>query len=172
MARRILITGCSSSGKSILLNKLAERGHAVVPEAGLRAIRLQGLKHWEDLPAFIDFVTGVCLQDLDQDFGADRTVFYDRGLFDALSGKAALLKTSVSELLPNTFPYSEPVFFAPTWPDIFENTADRRLALEVAEEEAIRLRRDLDLLNIQVVELPRVSAELRTDFVLSELGLR
>ena len=132
---------------------------------------MQGLKPWEDLPAFIDFVTDLCQQDLTQDDGADQIVFYDRGLFDALSGKAALLKTSITDLLPSAFPYSEPVFFAPPWSEIFENTADRRLSFEAAEEEAVRLRHDLDLLNIRTIELPRVSAELRADLVLRELGL-
>lgn len=146
-------------------------GFSVVYEPGLRVIQRGGPKPWDDLSGFVEAVTQLCYDDLRRAQHKEETVFFDRGLLDALSGKAEREKRLVAELLPAPFPYAEPVFYAPPWPEIFENTPDRRLPFEVAEEEAIRLRRDLDLLNIKTLDLPRISAEMRVDFVLSELGL-
>lgn len=171
MAKNILVTGCSGGGKSTLIERLKRLGQAVVREPGLRVIQSGGPKPWEDIPAFVEAVTKLSHDDLQATRDIDGIVFFDRGLFDALSGKAEREKKAVSELLPAEFPYAEPVFFAPPWPEIFENTAERQLPFEVAHAETVRLRRDLDLLGVRTVELRKVSVTERVDLVLEELGL-
>ena len=171
MARNILITGCSSGGKSTLIDALEALGFAVIHEPGLRVIREGGPKPWEDLPGFVEAVTRLSREDLHRAKDKDGIVFFDRGLFDAVSGRAEGEERPLSELMPSPFPFAEPVFYAPPWPEIFENTPDRKLPFEAAEKEAIRLRRDLGQLGIRSIELPRMSVEKRVQIVLGELDL-
>ena len=142
-------------------------GHQVVHEAGLRVIHGGGPRPWEDRLGFFDTVTLLSFADLERSFPNTRCVFFDRGLLDALSGRAGREKASITTLMPDPFPYDEPVFFAPPWPEIYEATEDRPHPFEMALDEARRLRRDLDTLGLDVVELPQSSVEERANLVLS-----
>lgn len=162
-----MITGCSGGGKSTLIAHLDARGFTVVHEPGLRIIRGGGPRPWEDRLGFFDAVTKLSLGDLERQFPQDELVFFDRGLLDALSGRAGRKKVPLSEIMPPPFPYAQPVFFAPPWPEIYEQTEERPHSYEMALDEAQRLRRDLAALQIETVELPKVSVEERAELVLS-----
>ena len=166
MNQRYLITGCSGGGKSTLIHRLEALGHAVVHEPGLRVIREAGPAPWEDRPGFFKAVTAMARADLDTPVKDDAPTFFDRGLLDALSGRAARDKVPVSDLMPRPFPYAQPVFYAPPWPEIYEETDERRHSYAMALDEALRLRRDLDALQCEVVELPKLSVEERVHLVL------
>ncbi|MDJ0978309.1 MAG: AAA family ATPase [Erythrobacter sp.] len=173
MNRRYLITGCSGGGKSTLAHRLEARGYSVVHEPGLRVIHRGGPKPWEDRLGFFEAVTAMSLADLDCPVPEDAPTFHDRGLFDALSGRASRTKVPITELIPSGFSYAQPVFFAPPWPEIYERTPDRPHSFEMARDEADRLRRDLTALKIGVVELPKASVEERVELVLeAALGHR
>ncbi len=141
-----------------------------MPEAGLRVIRSGGPAPWEDLDGFIERVIVLCRHDLEDCGDRNGPVVFDRGLFDAFSGYASRNKADIRDLMPRPFPYAQPVFFAPHWPAIFEQTEERRLPVEAAIEEADRLMRDLRLLDIAVVELPFCSAPQRADLVLKTIS--
>ena len=135
-------------------------------EPGLRVIHGDGPKPWEDRLGFFEAVTRLSLADLERSFPDKTCVFFDRGLLDALSGRAGREKVSITTLMPDPFPYEEPVFFAPPWPEIYATTKDRPHSFELALDEARRLRRDLDTLGLDVVELPQSSVEDRAKLVL------
>ena len=170
MSRRYLITGCSGGGKSTLIEHLADRGMHVILEPGLRVIEGGGPKPWEDRSGFIETVTAMSRADLERPLPSGNPTFFDRGLFDALSGRAEREKVPLASLMHPPFPYAAPVFFAPPWPEIFEQTDERPHSFEIALDEAQRLRRDLELLGIEFFELPRVSVEERAGFVLARIG--
>lgn len=164
--RRVLITGCSGGGKSTLAHHLEKLGHCVVHEPGLRVIRGGGPKPWDDRLGFFEKVTALSYADLERPVTEDTPTFFDRGLLDALSGRAGREKVSITTLMPDPFPYAQPVFFAPPWPDIFETTEDRPHSFEMAVDEALRLRRHLIELNIETIELPKTNVEERAQLVL------
>lgn len=170
MAHRILVTGCSGGGKSSLIECLSERGELVVREPGLRVIKRGGPKPWNGLAPFLEAATAEAEEDLRSTQTAHANVFFDRGLFDAVSGLAMVQGMPVSHLMPHPFPYSQPVFFAPPWSGIFERTPDRQHSFETACEEAERLRRDLRELGIRLVDLPKVSVRARAEFVLTHIS--
>lgn len=141
-------------------------------EPGLRVIRSGGPTPWGNLSDFVESVTDLSLRDLNRAANVPGPIFFDRGLFDALSGKAQRLKVPLSSLMPtDKFPYAEPVFYAPPWPEIFKNTPERKLSFEAGREEAIRLRSDLELLGIGTIELPCLPVVQRVKYVLENLGL-
>lgn len=169
MSARFLITGCSGGGKSTLIHHLETLGHHVVHEPGLRVIHGGGPKPWEDRLGFFEAVTAMSYADLERPIPDDAPTFHDRGLLDALSGRAGRYKVSIATPMPDPFPYAEPVFFAPPWPEIYETTEDRPHSFEMALDEAQRLRRHLNELDIEVVDLPKVSVEERAKLVLSRV---
>lgn len=125
-----------------------------------------GPKPWEDRLGFFEKVTALSRADLARDVSNDTPTFFDRGLLDALSGRAGREKVSISTLMPEPFPYAQPVFFAPPWPEIYETTEDRPHSFEMAVDEALRLRRHLIDLKIDTIELPKVRVEERAKLVL------
>jgi len=135
-------------------------------------IRGAGPKPWEDRLGFFEAVHRVSRQDLESTAEAPGAIFFDRGLFDALSGMASRRKVAISELIPGRFHYAEPVFYVPPWPEIYEQTEDRPHGFETALDETLRLRRDLATLGLEVIELPKVSVEQRADIVLEVVSER
>jgi predicted ATPase len=173
MARRILITGCSGGGKSTLLSALAEAGHATVPEPGRRIVQDEQARGgkalpWVDPLAFCHRALAMARTDLDRAVGDP--VFFDRGLIDAAVALHHLQGAPVATTLGGPSPYSDPVFLAPPWPDIYATDPERRHALDAAIEEYHRIDHALHALGHRVLILPRVPVAERLDFVLAALA--
>jgi len=141
MTTRIVISGCSSAGKSTLLDALTAKGHATVAEPGRRVLQAGGPKPDEDLVGFLEACVMLAIEDY---HGAKGITFFDRGLFDALSGLDALghpgAETRAS--LRATLRYDPVVLMAPPWPEIYVQDADRTHGLATAIQEYDRLLRD------------------------------
>src|SRR5271170_7352603 len=87
----VVISGCSSGGKSTLVAELGRRGHAVVEEPGRRIVK-EELKNegsalpWVDAIAFLRRAGAMALADRASAGALDGWVFFDRGLIDAAAG--------------------------------------------------------------------------------------
>ena len=174
MSQRVVISGCSSGGKSTLLAALRDRGYAVMEEPGLRVVRAQQetggrALPWVDADAFLVEVERVARDDLRASDGLDSWVFFDRGLIDARSARAAMSGQPIGSLLTAS-PYHPLVFLAPPWPEIYEKTAERQHDFEEAKQEYERLLADYPKLGHEVMVLPKVSVDQRVEFVLSVLA--
>jgi predicted ATPase len=175
MNRFILLSGCSGGGKSTLLAELAERGFATVEEPGRRVVREElasggGALPWIDGVAFAHRITALAQEDYDAARTLPGTVFFDRGLIDAavalqhLTGEAALTD------LAARYSYSNPVFLAPPWPELFVSDAERRHDLASAVAEYERLAAAYPALGYVVTLLPKVSVAERLAFILERVG--
>jgi predicted ATPase len=172
-----VVSGCSSSGKSTLLDALAARGVDVVPEPGRQIVRDElraggdGLP-WRNAQRFLELCAARALADLAQWRGAARPVFFDRSFIDAacaiersgLEWPPGLRDALVSER------YARTVFMSAPWPELFVNDAERRgnFADAVAEYDALvpfyRAH------GYRLVPLPQVSVAERVDFVLATVS--
>ncbi|MCA8900703.1 MAG: AAA family ATPase [Hyphomonas sp.] len=168
---RIVISGCSSGGKSSLLAELAGRGYRTVEEPGRRIVRAGQALPWQNMEAFLRAALALAAEDMGHGRGEDGPVFFDRGLVDAASALAALSGGDPADLLAPYERYHPLAFLAPPWPDIYETDAERRHGFEEAVAEFDRLARDYPALGYHAVLLPKVSVAARADFVLSALGL-
>ena len=86
--RQVVLSGCSSGGKSTLLTELERRGFTTVPEPGRRIVeeeqRGAGLAlPWIDLAAFARRAIDLASKDRKRVCDEARWVFFDRGLVDA-----------------------------------------------------------------------------------------
>lgn len=174
MHRFVVISGCSSGGKSTLLAELGRRGHAIVEEPGRRIVK-EELKAngsalpWKDATAFLRRAIAMALADLALARAMDGWVFFDRGLIDAAEALQRLTGEEALTTFGQSHRFHQRVFFAPPWPEIYRTDEERRHGLETALAEYARLREAYPSLGYEVLILPKVGVAERADFVLSNL---
>ncbi|MEL6523128.1 MAG: AAA family ATPase [Pseudomonadota bacterium] len=158
---RFVISGCSSGGKSTLLQALADVGEIVVPEPGRRVVQA-GIDPYGDPVAFCRACLTTAMEDLRMVAEEQGPVFFDRSAVDALCN---LERLGAPLLDPPDLCYHRLVFLAPPWPEIYTLDADRKhgLADAIAEYDALVVayqRRGHDLLT-----LPKASVAERVAFI-------
>jgi predicted ATPase len=171
----VIISGCSSGGKSTLLADLARRGYAVVDEPGRRIIKDElggdGLAlPWVNETAFLRRALAMALADRASAIASDGWVFFDRGLIDAAAGLQHLTGEPLLEKFGQFHRYHRRVFLAPPWPEIYVQDAERWHDFDSAISEYSRLLKVYPSLGYEVSILPKVSVVQRVDFVLSMLA--
>lgn len=174
--RFVVISGCSSGGKSTLLAELSRRGHATVEEPGRRIVRQEMAADGSALP----WVNGAALARraielaiADRQAAADRPaawVFFDRGLVDAAAALQHLTGEPTLDTLGQAHRYHRRVFLAPPWQEIYVTDPERRHGLDQAIAEYHRLLVVYPSLGYEVIVLPKVGVAERADFVLHTLA--
>lgn len=176
--RRIVISGCSSGGKSTLLSELAGRGFPTVEEPGRNIVR-EALETgsdalpWVNPEAFVAKAIDHAAASLARVRHLDAPVFFDRSAIDALAHFERLSITPAPDLKARgeACLYSRPVFFAPPWPELYQQDDERPLPFEDAVREYHWLRIAYPKRGYVLIDLPKVSVEARAGFVLQCLGL-
>ena len=169
---RYVITGCSSAGKSTLLEELGRRGYGTFSEPGRQIVQEQlasggdGLP-WEDASSFSELCIQKTLLAWSKSVGV---CFFDRSLLDAVCALKDMGRmTDEHAKLLEVHRYASTVFFAPPWPELFEQDAERKHGFEDALEEVRRLRKFYPEHGYQLVDLPKTSVERRADFIVDKV---
>jgi predicted ATPase len=173
--RYVVISGCSSGGKSTLLVELGRRGYATVEEPGRRIVKQELLGEGSALPwvngtEFARRAIALALADRASANSAAGWVFFDRGLIDAAAGLQHLTGEPALATLRQAHRYHRRVFLAPPWPEIYVTDRERRHGLDAAITEYQRLLEVYPSLGYEVMILPKISAPERADFVLHNLA--
>jgi predicted ATPase len=174
MHKFVVISGCSSGGKSALLAELALYGYAIVEEPGRRIIneevRNQGTAlPWVDMGAFLRRCVATALADRVSAGSPGDWTFFDRSLIDAAAGLQHLTGESALAMLGQTHRYHHRVFLAPPWPEIYVTDPERRHDQASALAEYSRLLSAYPALGYEVFILPKVDVAERADFILNVL---
>jgi predicted ATPase len=175
MPNFVVISGCSSGGKSTLLAELAHRGYPIVPEPGLRIVNEQTTSQGQDLPwidpvAFARRTLALAQTDVAATAPQLSWVFFDRGAVDAAAALEHLTGEPLQASLARTTRYHSKVFLAPPWPEIYINTPDRRHSYQDALAEYNRLLHAYSTLAYQLILLPKTTTPHRADFLLNTLS--
>ena len=170
MQNFVVISGCSSGGKSTLLAELAGRGHAVVDEPGRRIVQHElqtggSALPWIDAEAFIRRAVAMALADRDAAAAHAGWVFFDRGLIDAAAGLQRLTGEPALDALGTAHRYHHKVFLTPPWPEIYVTDTERRHDLATAEREYADLLVTYPSLGYDIAILPKVSVAERADVI-------
>jgi predicted ATPase len=173
----VVISGCSSGGKSTLLAELRRCGYQTVQEPGRRIVKEEMLGNglalpWVNEVAFARRAIALSLADRAAASCNDRWVFFDRGLIDAAAALEHLTGEPVLTAIGRTHRYHQRVFLAPPWPEIYETDRERRHDLDAAVAEYQRLVDVYPALGYQAIILPKVSVCERAVFVLNTLSRR
>ncbi|MGK8639207.1 MAG: AAA family ATPase [Agrobacterium sp.] len=172
----IVVTGGPGSGKSSLIDAMAQRGFRTMPEAGRAIIRDQiriGGKAlpWADRALFAELMLGWELRSYQEALASDALVLMDRGMPDVV-GYLTLCGLPVPahfETAAKTYPYNKRVFLAPYWDAIFTQDTERKQDRQEAEATGMVMAETYGRLGYQIVELPLVGIEQRADFVAENL---
>jgi predicted ATPase len=172
--RFVVISGCSSGGKSTLLDELKRRGHAVVEEPGRRIVREElagegAALPWIDPAAFARRAVVMALADREAAERLEGWVFFDRGLVDAAAALEHATGEAVLERLGRAHRYHRQVFLTPPWPEIYVNDPERPHGFEAAWEEYERLLEAYAALGYAVSILPKIDVAARADVLLEVL---
>lgn len=167
-----VITGGPGSGKSSLIDCLDKRGVASMPEAGRAVIRDQQAIDGPALPwksplAFAEMMLGHDLRSYREGRGRAGPVIFDRGIPDII-GFLLLCGLPVPDHFYRAAElcrYNCRVFFAPRWPDIYRQDAERHQSPEEACATSDIMRDVYAALGYEMLSLPRASVEERAAFV-------
>lgn len=175
--RLVMLSGCSGGGKSTLLEALEARGFATAPEPGRQIVREQlwidgPALPWVDMRQFMELVVSRALHQVDEASRRGGVTIFDRGLVDAYAYfiRSGIEVPSHIGNAVQRIRYADTVFMAPPWPEIFEADAERRHGFEEAVAEYRSLLHAYADLGYTLVELPKVSVEARTAFMVERLG--
>lgn len=174
-SRQIVLSGCSSGGKSTLLAELQRRGFATIPEPGRRIVEEELRRGgrslpWVDLSAFARRAIDLAAEDRRYAAQEKGWVFFDRGLVDAAVALEHATGQPARNLLMQYDRYHQQVFLTPPWPELYVTDGERKHGLDEAVAEYERLLTAYQQLDYEIIILPRASVPERADLVLDVLG--
>ena len=177
MNNRIIISGCSGGGKSTLIRALAELGCNTVEEAGRRVVETESrLKSaalpWLNMPLFLERAIKLAANDFDRSISVSVPVFYDRSLVDLILAYKHFTGSAKFDRYLETKRYSQTVFLAPPWEEIYVTDVARQHSFESAAEEYERLEIGYLDLGYDIEILPKTDVKSRVEFILNWLGKR
>lgn len=166
-----VITGPPGSGKSSLIEHLIELGFDGVAEPARAVIAehpvLDGQGIYDrDPKLFIDLMLSRSVRDAVDHSGAERPVFFDRGLPD-LIGYAELFEidAAAARSAARQYRYEDVVFVLPAWPEIYVTDRDRRMSFRDAALFGDMVRDVYRGLGYTIVDVPCGSVSERVAFV-------
>jgi len=180
--RFFVLTGGPGSGKSTLADALRRAGYVTSIEAGRSIIQDQTAIGGQALPwqapmLFAEMMLWLDMRSYRMAQEQTGPVFFDRGIVDTI-GYVRLSALPVPKYMENAvelFRYNTRVFIAPPWREIFQPDGERKQDFQEAVRTYEVMVETYTEYNYELVELPRVSVEQRTRFVLdqvSEMQLR
>ena len=175
MNRFVVVSGCSGGGKSTLIDALAGRGFATVPEPGRRIVAEEQAGDgralpWVDLAAFARRAIAMAIADRMTARTMPGWVFFDRGVVDAAVALEHATGEGVVAPLARAHRYHRKVFLTPPWPEIWTRDSERLHDLDDAEAEYARLAAAWPALGYEVHVLPRVGVNERVEWMLGVLA--
>ncbi|MGB7600722.1 MAG: AAA family ATPase [Candidatus Sulfotelmatobacter sp.] len=175
--RLFIITGGLGSGKSTVIDALAERGISTMPEGGRTIIRDQvaiggNALPWLDRRAFAELMLSWEMRSHRMALALKGPVIFDRGVPDVL-GYLRLSGLSIPshvERAAQMFRYNRRAFIAPPWPEIFQIDAERKQSFEEAQATYEAMIESYSGLGYELIQLPLISRQERVNFLLGAIG--
>ncbi len=175
--RFFVVTGGPGSGKSTLIDALAQAGYGRSVEAGRGIIQDQvaiggRALPWLDPALFADMMLVWEMRSYRIAQGQAGQIFFDRGVPD-VAGYLRLMKLPVPKYLEKaveSFRYHSRVFIAQPWEEIFQPDRERKQDFAEAVRTYESLATTYTGCGYELVNLPRASVEERARFVLRSVG--
>ena len=175
--RFVMISGCSGSGKSSLLEELAARGFDTCAEPGRQIVKEQqsiggDALPWANATQFVALVISRAMHQMVTAARNAQRTFFDRGIVDAVTAleRLDLPVPAHYRTALHRYRYNRKVFLSPPWPEIFCNDGERRHPFEEAAAECTALEAAYACHGYDIVLLPKLAVAARADFILAQLA--
>jgi predicted ATPase len=177
MNRFVVISGCSSGGKSTLLSELKARGYATVSEVGREIVKEQlakggNITPWEKPIEFCEQLVerSIAVYKLAQEMPdvMGQVVFFDRCFLEGV-GYFQSQEINRYDHFVNELRYYPTIFIAPPWKEIFRHDRERKNTFENAIAEYERDLKFYRKCSYHLIELPKTTVKERAEFILSKL---
>ena len=170
---RIVLTGGPGTGKTSILLKLQELGHACFEEISREIIKEEMAKGtdilpWENLDAFSEKVINGRIEH----FYAAKSgkAFYDRSIIDTIAylhlDKAPV--PPVWDKLAKNLHYNTKVFITPPWREIFITDSERKETFQQLLDVHQIMMDSYKEYGYELIEIPKMSIEERTQFIIDQ----
>jgi predicted ATPase len=164
---RYVLTGPPGGGKTPLLAELVALGFTGVREAARavlaeqRAIDGDGV-YERNRQLFFDLM----LERAVRDHTSNTMAFFDRGIVDLIAyARIFELDPSTARRAAETHRYAEPVFFLPSWKEIYTTDDERKMTFEQAAVFGDLIRSAYLELGYNIVDVPKDTPLARGAFV-------
>lgn len=172
-----VITGGPGSGKTTLIDALAARGLGRMPEAGRAIIQDQvdiggTALPWADREAFAILMLAWEMRSYREALNVPGPVIFDRGIPDVI-GYLRLCRLPVPATALRAAEqrrYSNRVFIAPPWPEIFKRDAERKQTFAEAKSTFHAMVDAYSGLGYRLVMLPLASVAERANFICEQIA--
>jgi predicted ATPase len=178
MAKKIVITGGPSTGKTTLINHLALKGFRCFEEISrkiTREARDEGIEHFflEDPLRFSEKILNARTEQyMASDTITEPCVFLDRGIPDVLAYMDFADQQYPEEFVQKCLTHRyDAVFVLKPWLEIYANDNERYESFEEAKEIHSHLMQTYSRFNYQILQLPEDTVEKRIEFMLEYLNL-
>lgn len=173
-AKLVVVSGGPGAGKTTLLQEVERRGFCYAPEVARQIIQEQVLAGgdalpWADQERYSRLMLERSISIYRQYTDKNSLVFFDRGIPDTLCYVRLTGIQLEDELLKacRTYRYSEKVFLAPPWREIYLGDSERKQTFEEAVRTYDLMAQTYEDCGYNVVELPRMSVGERAEFLLN-----
>lgn len=177
MNRLVVISGCSSGGKSTLLSELKSRGYTTVSEVGREIVKEQlaagaNITPWQKPIEFCELLIerSIAAYKLAQGMTdvKGQVIFFDRSFLEGV-GYFQSLKIHRYDHFVDELRYYSTIFIAPPWKEIFCQDEERKHTFEDAVEDYERDLKFYIQCAYRITKLPKVGVKKRIEFLLSIL---
>jgi predicted ATPase len=172
----VILSGGPGAGKTTMLEELSRRGYRCVDEVAREIIREQMTQGgralpWGDREAYARLMLSESIASYLEHAEYPGLTFFDRGVPDTLAYIRLMGLGLEQENIEacSRYRYWRQVFLAPPWAEIYETDSERRQPYEEAVRTYGRMIEVYSECGYECVELPKSTAPLRADFILSTL---
>jgi predicted ATPase len=180
MNRLVVISGCSSGGKSTLLSELKNRGYAVVPEVGREIVKEQlaadsGITPWQKPTEFCELLISRSIEAYNAakktPIAKGHAIFFDRSFLEGIAYYQSLKIKDAHKYdhIVNELRFDPTIFMAPPWKELFCHDKERQHSFEDSVAEYNRLLEFYPQHGYSIVEIPKESIENRVEWILKQV---
>lgn len=171
-----ILTGGPGSGKTSILNALAQKGFLTASEVGRKIIKEQQLLggnalHTGDRDAFLELMLNYSIDDYQQMKQLSTAIFFDRGIPDLYGYAKTFCQKELGEVnhAVKHYRYCQTAFLFPPWEAIYINDKERQQDFKEAIQTYAALKEGYQLCGYTLIEVPLTSIEDRVNFILKTL---
>ncbi|MBP9191014.1 MAG: AAA family ATPase [Ignavibacteria bacterium] len=167
-----IISGCSGSGKSSILQEISNRGYKVIPETGRQVVKEQILIKgdalpWKDWMKFVELTVSRTMYQYNILNDEKELVFFDRSIIDQISWEHLNLKVPKHLInAANEYRFNENVFITEPWKEIYKNDSERKHSYEDAVISYQSTIKTYSKFGYKTIFIPPKNIAERADFII------